>query len=79
MYSHLSISFHVTGANRPESRERWAWEGVAIPVSAVLEVDALPLGHRGFVVFVCWLLNIPATCECISETDLLRQIYVLPY
>ena len=23
--------------------------------------------------FVCWLLNVPATCECISGTDLLRQ------
>ena len=28
---------------------------------------------------VCWLLNIPATCQCISGTDLLRQFYVLPY
>ena len=27
------------------------------------------------VVF-CWLLNVPATCECISRTDLLRQFYV---
>ena len=23
--------------------------------------------------FVCWLLNVPAACECISGTDLLRQ------
>ena len=29
--------------------------------------------------FVGWLLNVPATCECISGTDLLRQIYVLPH
>ena len=28
---------------------------------------------------VCWLLNVPATCKCISETDLLRQVYVLPH
>ena len=27
----------------------------------------------------CWLLNVPATCECISGTDLLRQFYVLPH
>ena len=27
--------------------------------------------------FVCWLLNVPATCECISGTDLHRQLYVL--
>ena len=30
------------------------------------------------VVVVC-LLNVPATCECISGTDLLRQLYVLPH
>ena len=29
--------------------------------------------------FVCCLLNVPATCECISGTDLLRQFYVLPH
>ena len=29
--------------------------------------------------FVCWLLNVPATGECISGTDLLRQLYVLPH
>ena len=30
--------------------------------------------------FVGWLLlNVPATCECISGTDLLRQVYVLPH
>ena len=28
--------------------------------------------------FVGWLLNIPATCQCISGTELLRQFYVLP-
>ena len=30
-------------------------------------------------VVVCWLFNVPATCECISGTDLLRQFYVLPH
>ena len=29
--------------------------------------------------FVGWLFNVPATCECISGTDLLRQFYVLPH
>ena len=29
--------------------------------------------------FVGWLLNVPATCQCISGTDLLRQSYVLPH
>ena len=27
--------------------------------------------------FVCWLLYVPATCECISGTNLLRQLHVL--
>ena len=31
------------------------------------------------VCFVCWLLVVPATCECISGTDLHRQFYVLPH
>ena len=31
------------------------------------------------LMFVCWLLNVPATCECISGRDLLRQFYVLPH
>ena len=31
------------------------------------------------VVVVGWLLNVPATCECISGTDLHRQFYVLPH
>ena len=31
------------------------------------------------VVIVCWLFNVPATCKCISGTDLLRQFYVLPH
>ena len=30
-------------------------------------------------VFVGWLLIVPATCECISGTDLHRQFYVLPH
>ena len=32
-----------------------------------------------WVVVVGWLLNVPATCECISGTDLHRQFYVLPH
>ena len=36
-------------------------------------------GWRGGGFVVCWLFNVPATCECISGTDLLRQVYVLPH
>ena len=28
---------------------------------------------------VGWLVNVPATCKCISWMDLLRQFYVLPH
>ena len=35
--------------------------------------------HDGTNLFAGWLLNVPATCECISGTDLLRQFYVLPH
>ena len=31
------------------------------------------------MMFVGWLPNIPATCECISGTDLHRQVYALPH
>ena len=46
------------------------------PVSRSLLVDASPTGHQSL--FVGCLLNVPATCECISGTDLLGQFYVLP-
>ena len=36
-------------------------------------------GGGGGGLFVGWLLNVPATCECISGVDLLRQFYVLPH
>ena len=29
--------------------------------------------------FVGWLLNVPATCKCISGMHLLRQFYMLPH
>ena len=35
--------------------------------------------HWQQVIFVCWLLNVQATCECISGTGLLRHLYVLPH
>ena len=41
-----------------------------------------PLTHKtneAVSLFVGWLLNVPATCECISGTDLHRQYYVLPH
>ena len=34
---------------------------------------------RACLLVVGWLLNVPATGECISGTDLLRQFYVLSH
>ena len=41
-------------------------------------IGLMPTGEERDVV-ACWLLNVPATCECISGTDLHRQFYVLPH
>ena len=40
-----------------------------------------PGGKAGLsaVDVVCCLLNVPATYECISGTELLRQFYMLPH
>ena len=37
------------------------------------------VNKSGVMLLVGWLLNVPATCECVSGTDLLRQFYVLPH
>ena len=37
------------------------------------QVSEFSVELEGGVVVVCWLLNVPATGECISGTDLLRQ------
>ena len=55
----------LLGAWRYRVSARTGWPGVSI----------LWLG----VVAVGCLLNVPATGECISGTDLLRQFYVLPH
>ena len=38
-----------------------------------------PVKKDRIVLFVRWLLNVPATGYCISGTGLLRQFYVLPH
>ena len=35
--------------------------------------------RESYCLFVGCLLKVPATYECISGTDLLRQFYVLPH
>ena len=58
--------------------------GVSVSLCPQVIVQAAIIGRhssgwRRNDLFVCWLLNVPATCECISGTDLLRQFYVLPH
>ena len=36
-------------------------------------------GAGSYSLFVCWLFDVPATGQCISATDLLRQFDVLPH
>ena len=43
------------------------------------EGDVLQLKESTQVAVVCWFFNVPATCDCISGTDVLRQFYVLPH
>ena len=44
-----------------------------------LPVSLSYLVYRMLLLVVGCLLNVPATCECISGTDLLRQFDVLPH
>ena len=69
-------------------RMGWGWEwGVrriilwtrATAAAHLAERDSLQASLRTSVVVVCWLLNVPTTCWCISGTDLRRPFYVLPH
>ena len=59
----------------------WQWwksfSPLTATVNSTLAESLSSLSSQGF--FVCLLLNISATCKCLSETDLLRQFYVLPH
>ena len=51
----------------------------AATVLEAVPVVTIAAAAAATVIVVGWLLNVPATCECVSETDLLRQLYVLPH
>ena len=57
--------------------EKTSSKNKAAGIDGIAMKAILACGETGL--FVCWLLNVPATCECISGTDLLRQFYVLPH
>ena len=52
---------------------------VSLRGDTVLETTATLRVVRTRCLLVGCLLNVPATCERISGTDLLRQFYVLPH
>ena len=49
------------------------------PLSSSQTLLALIHKDEWNCLFVCWLLNVPAICQCILGMDLLRQFYVLPH
>ena len=51
--------------------------GVNIPRTG--DVDGYRVFDDVIVVVVCWLLYVPATCLCVSGTDVLRQLNLLPH
>ena len=60
-----------------------SWEDQIMPCRrrAVLGAAQTARGENSRVSspIVRWLLNVPATCECISGTDLLRKLSVVPH
>ena len=49
---------------------------VIIIINVIINIVVINIEEE---LFVCWLLNVPATDECISGMDLLRQLFVLPH
>ena len=78
MYGSASTVAHATTL-----RQRLLDQLAASPSYCTLAlgqvVRALTLSRQASGKAVCCLLNVPAKCQCISGTDLLRQFYVLPH
>ena len=79
----IIITFKQPANNNMEKRTQEEERGDAAAEgfgSTLQDKTTLTSFARGIEeLFVCWLLNVPATCECISGTDLHRQFYVLPH
>ena len=85
-FLHAGLSFTVlSNFSSPVLRLLWWPSGKAFIrlVSSRPGFETLLSHGTFFRLSCCWLvtclLNVPATCECISRTDLLRQFYVLPH
>ena len=77
VYTRVSVFVEENGAcRRNASSALFLWLEIKVwfPWSLMAYFSLKQMG-----LFVVWLLNVPATCECISGTDLHRQFYVLPH
>ena len=63
-----------TGRELEQKYKQKGWQEAETLASRQWEPD-----RQREIVVVGWLLNVPATRDCISGTDLLRQFYVLPH
>ena len=78
-------TFHLTCLRTVETEVKNVVHWSSVKLSLCNEQVTVHEGNPFFLpavaflicLFVCWLLNVPATGECIS--DLLRQFYVLPH
>ena len=81
---HLQFNTPVYHQHMPAQRDaslnsRVGATSEAVGIDGQPEALHLISGHaRALFILFCWLLNVPATCECILGMDLLRQLYVLP-
>ena len=62
-----------------EEEEDLSWQGNLAENLLYTQTEVEDEHEDDCLLFVGWLLNVLATCECISGTDLLRQFYVLPH
>ena len=73
-----SLTFLWTGQVREIDRPKYLIHGRSLS-SICFFGTVFSLLKEGMRLFVGWLLNVPATCECIPGIDLLRQFYVLTH
>ena len=75
---HTSVPLVMTGGPTP-SQAPTTWAECTETDSVTGSRSVNQAFSVGVWLFVCWLLNVPVTCLCITGTDLHRQFYVLPH
>ena len=76
----VSEKSSAAAKNNGDNCYQWGEDGEAVWHHSRLQ-QAVPgvIMANNVCLFVGWLLNVPATCKCISGTDLLGQFYVLSH